>query len=462
MNIKAEKQVEKQNISYFEKFTKLCVSLMQKYLPDAFLFAVILTFIVYLSVVLITKQSPIMVANHWGSGVWSLLSFSMQMILVLVSGHTLAIAPFFKNKLEKIASIPKTPKQAIICVTFVSGLACILNWGFGLVIGAILAKEIAKKVKNVDYRLLISSAYSGFLLWHGGISGSIPLTLASGNLSKVTRGAVNSSISTLETTFSITNLVILFVLLLTLPLLNAAMHPKKLNDTYIVNQELLNENIDLENTEIKTPADKIENSKIINYLIGVLGYLYIINYFIKNGMDLNLNIVNMIFLITAIVAHGTPKKLLKAFNEACKGASGIILQFPFYAGIMGMMTGVGPDNISLAGVVSKYFVNISSQYTFPALTFLSAGVVNFFVPSGGGQWAVQAPIMMPASVDLGISAAKTGLAISWGDAWTNMIQPFWALPALAIAKLGAKDIMGYGVIITIYSAIIIILGLTFL
>lgn len=452
-------------MNLFDKFTKICVTLMQKYLPDAFLFAALLTFIVFILATTLTSQSPMAMAMHWGNGVWSLLAFSMQMVMVLVSGHTLATAPFFKKILDKLSLLPKSPRQAIIYVTFVSSIACILNWGFGLVIGAIYAKEIAKKIKGVDYRLLIASAYSGFLLWHGGISGSIPLTLASGNLSKSTAGALNDPISTVKTLFSPYNLGILLILLITLPLLNSAMHPKSIEDTFVVDPKLLEDDISTEKVENKkdyTPAEKIENSCVVNYLIGALGYLYIFGYFSKNGVNLNLNIVNMIFLVTAIVAHKTPKNLLIAFSSACKGACGIILQFPFYAGIMGMMVGANSDGSSLAGIISQSFVSSSTSLTFPGLTFLSAGVVNFFVPSGGGQWAVQAPIMMPASIELGVSAARTGMAIAWGDAWTNMIQPFWALPALGIAKLGAKDIMGYGVIITIYSGIIITLGLTFL
>ncbi|WP_197053980.1 short-chain fatty acid transporter [Cetobacterium sp. ZWU0022] len=458
-----ETVLSNKKLNVFEKFTQFCVTIMQKYLPDAFLFAAVLTFIVFIATMVTTNQSPFQVATHWGNGVWSLLSFSMQMVMVLVTGHTLATAPFFKRLLDKLSYLPKTPIQAIIYVTLVSSIACLLNWGFGLVIGAIYAKEIAKKLKGVDYRLLIASAYSGFLFWHAGISASIPLTLASGNLSKSTGGALNEAISTSETIFSSFNLIILAILLITLPLLNAAMHPKNKEDIFEIDIKLLKDDgaITTPKNEM-TPADKIENSPIVNMLIGLIGYTYIIGFFLKNGFDLNLNIVNLIFLITAIVAHRTPKNLLGAFSGACRGASGIILQFPFYAGIMGMMTGLNAEGTSLAILMSNAFISSSTALSFPSLTFLSAGIVNFFVPSGGGQWAVQAPIMMPASIELGVSSAKTGMAIAWGDAWTNMIQPFWALPALGIAKLGAKDIMGYGVVITIYSAIVIILGLTFL
>ena len=230
------------------------------------------------------------------------------------------------------------------------------------------------------------------------------------------------------------------------------MHPKK-EDVITIDNDLLievpEEKLDF---ATMTPAEKIENSKIVSLLLGIMGYTYIISYFMKNGFALNLNIVDFVFLFTAILLHGTPQRFLNAIKEASKGA----------AGIMGMMVGKGPEGISLTGAMSTMFVNFSTETTFPFFTFLSAGIVNFFVPSGGGQWAVQAPIMMPAGAALGVPAAKTAMAIAWGDAWTNMIQPFWALPALGIAGLGAKDIMGYCLVVLIYSGVIISLVLMFL
>jgi len=183
--------------------------------------------------------------------------------------------------------------------------------------------------------------------------------------------------------------------------------------------------------------------------------VYVVYYFATKGFDLNLNIVNFTFLFIGILMHKTPKRYLKSLYNAVKGAGGIILQFPFYSGIMGMMVASG-----LAATISNWFVSISSETTLPFFTFLSAGIVNIFVPSGGGQWAVQGPIMIPASIELGTSLAKTSMAVAWGDAWTNMIQPFWALPALGIAGLGAKDIMGYCLVALLYSGIVI--GICFL
>lgn len=447
----------KEKKGLFKRFTSMCVRVMERWLPDPFIFCALLTFIVFIGAIFLTKATPLQVIGFWADGFWSLLAFSMQMALVLVTGHALASSRLFKRMLETFASRIKGPKQAILIVSLVSAIACALNWGFGLVIGAIFAKEIAKKVKGVDYRLLIASAYTGFLVWHGGLSGSIPLQLASGGegLAKQTAGAVTEAVPITETLFSPMNIFIVVGLLVIVPLLNTAMFPSK-DEVVEVDPKLLIEPEEVMlDTSKMTPAEKIENSRIVSILLSIMGFIYIGYYLMTKGFALNLNIVNFIFLFLGILLHGTPRRYLNALAEAIKGAGGILLQFPFYAGIMGIMVGKDSEGVSLAILMSNFFVNISTERTFPVFSFISAGVVNFFVPSGGGQWAVQAPIVMPAGQAIGVSAAKSAMAIAWGDAWTNMIQPFWALPALGIAGLGAKDIMGYCLIVTVVSGLFI-------
>lgn len=458
--IKKEQNDQKEGV--FKKFTSVCVAIMQKWLPDPYIFCAVLTIIVFLGCLFITKEAPMQIIGHWSKGFWSLLAFSMQMALVLVTGHTMASSEVFTKILSRAASKLKTPKMAIVVVTVVSTIACMINWGFGLVIGAIFAKQVAKQLKGIDYRLLIASAYTGFLVWHGGMSGSIPLQIASAKpavLAKQTAGAVTQNIPTSQTIFSPMNLFILGALLILLPIINTAMYPPK-NQVVTVDPAVFDHEDEEQMIPWKdmTPAQKIENSRFISVILGVMGYAYIIHYFITNGFKLNLNLVNFIFLFTAIWLHGTPRKFLNAFMDATKGAAGILLQFPFYAGIMGMMVGANADGQSLASMMSNFFVHISTPRTFPIFTFWSAGIVNFFVPSGGGQWAVQAPIVMPAGLKIGVSTAKSAMAIAWGDAWTNMIQPFWALPALGIAGLGAKDIMGYCLVVLIASGFVISAG----
>ena len=214
--------------------------------------------------------------------------------------------------------------------------------------------------------------------------------------------------STADTIFHPMNIIMCCVILLVMPFVNYAMHPDR-DHAITIDPTLLQDEED-KTYEVKTPADKMEHSRIL-----------------------------WIILVVA-------------------GASGILLQFPFYAGIMGMMTVRNDAGVCLAGVISDFFVSISTSVTFPMWTFLSAGIVNFFVPSGGGQWAVQGPIVMPAAPQLGVEPGRAAMAIAWGDQWTNMIQPFWALPALGIAKLSARDIMGYLVIVLLFTGLVAILG----
>ena len=450
----------------FKKFTNGCVKLVQRFLPDAFVFCIILTIVVFIAAMPVAGMNPIEVANAWGSGVWGLLAFSMQMALVLVLGSALANAPAIKRIIVKLAGVPKKPAGAVAFVTIISAICCFINWGFGLIIGALLAKEVAKKIKGLDYRLIIAAAYSGFVIWHSGISGSIPLGMTALDVDGTvanTGGAVTEVVPTSQTIFSAWNLIMVVAVVVVVAIVNAKMHPDA-KDVVSIDPKLLEDAPEAVETKAKkdrTPAEKLENSMILSYIVVVIGAVYLIYYFVNAGSILNalsLNIVNLIFLILGIAFHKTPIGYVKAIMESAESAGGIILQFPFYAGIQGMMVTAGSNGVSLASAISNGFVSISTPRTFPVLCYLAAGIVNFFVPSGGGQWAVQGPIMMPAGLKLGVTPAVTAMGIAWGDAWTNMLQPFWALPALGIAGLGARDIMGYCAIVLIVSGIVTALG----
>ena len=454
----------------FKKFTNGCVKLVQRFLPDAFVFCIILTIVVFIAAMPVAGMNPIEVANAWGSGVWGLLAFSMQMALVLVLGSALANAPAIKRIIVKLAGVPKKPAGAVAFVTIISAICCFINWGFGLIIGALLAKEVAKKIKGLDYRLIIAAAYSGFVIWHSGISGSIPLGMTALDVDGTvanTGGAVTEIVPTSQTIFSAWNLIMVLAVVVVVAIVNAKMYPDA-KDVVSIDPKLLEDAPEAVETKAKkdrTPAEKLENSMILSYIVVVIGAVYLIYYFVNAGSILNalsLNIVNLIFLILGIAFHKTPIGYVKAIMESAESAGGIILQFPFYAGIQGMMVTAGSNGVSLASAISNGFVSISTPRTFPVLCYLAAGIVNFFVPSGGGQWAVQGPIMMPAGLKLGVTPAVTAMGIAWGDAWTNMLQPFWALPALGIAGLGARDIMGYCAIVLIVSGIVTALGFLFL
>ncbi|MBR6847940.1 MAG: short-chain fatty acid transporter [Bacteroidales bacterium] len=444
----------------FQRLIRFCVKLVQKYLPEPFIFAVILTLLAFIIAIPVCHQTPLEVIEHWGNGVWSLLAFAMQMALVLVSGSALAAAPAIKKGISALASKPKTPAGAIALVTVISAVACWINWGFGLIVGVIFAKEIARKLRGVDYRLLIASAYSGFVVWHAGLSGSIPLTMATpgSGLKEITKGALQNPVPVSQTILAPQNLIMVGIVIIAIVVVNALMHPKK-DMVIAVDPALLHEEEPAPAPEASSPAEKMENSRLLAWIIALLGLSYlVIHLFVRKGA-FDLGSVIMLFLFTGIILHGTPLAYVRAFGKSVSGAAGIILQFPFYAGIMGIITGVGASGICLGTVISNACVAISTPKTYPLFTFLCAAILNMFVPSGGGHWAIQAPIMFTAGAALGVDPGLTGMAISWGDAWTNLIQPFWALPALAIAKLNAKDIMGFCIIDLFVTGLIICCGL---
>ncbi|MDR4885947.1 short-chain fatty acid transporter [Fredinandcohnia sp. QZ13] len=432
--------------------TRFFVRLVQRFLPDAFIFAIILTFLVFVLGILFTESGPVQMVSHWGTGFWDLLAFTMQMSLVVVTGYVLANAPVIKNFLARLSKLAKTPAQAVMLVTFVAAIACLINYGFGLVVGALFAIHVARQVPSADFRILVAGAYSGFLVWHGGFSASIPLTVAtSGHFLEEKMGVIPVS----ETLFSPSNLFIVAVLVLTLPIFNRFL--MKSGNTLYQDRSgwmIPEETVPKEVKTPSTPAEKIENSVIVSMLIGIMGLGFIVYHFVTKGFDLNINIVNFIFLFLGILLHKTPKQFLDTVTNGVKNAGGIIIQFPFYAGIMGMVTLSG-----LSQEMALWFVSFANAHTLPFFSFLSGGLINVFVPSGGGQWAVQGPIMIEAASAINADLAKTAVGVAWGDAWTNMIQPFWALPALAIAGLHIRDIMGFCVMILLYSFIPITIGL---
>jgi len=420
--------------------------IMQRWLPDTFVIAIILTAVVFLAGMFSQGQGIGAMADHWGNGVWKLLGFSMQMVLILVLGTVLAMSRPVKVALRAIAQIASTPAQGIILVTLTSMLALWVNWGFGLVVGALLAREVASHVKNSHFPLLIAAAYSGLLVWHSGLSGSIPLKIASTGNDALSQLLEGQTVPLMETIFAWQNIAIIVALAVSLPILNILMMPDKNNRLGLTVEEEPEPTVDL---TAMSPAEKLEHYPIINYLLVAIGAVYLFGFF-ASGRSISLNEINLCLLLAGLALHINPRNYLSAMNSAIGTSSGIILQFPLYAGVMGMMVGSG-----LAGAVSQWFVDISSAQSFPVITFLSAGVVNFFVPSGGGQWAVQAPIVVPAAVELGVPVSKAAMAVAWGDAWTNMIQPFWALPLLALSGLNLRQIMGYCVVILLWSGALI-------
>ena len=436
------------NISKF--FTKI----LERWLPDAFIIAIIITFIVLITGIFAQNHSPIKMVRLWGDGVWNLLVFSMQVTITLFTGSVLAQTEAVKRGLKALASLAKSPSQAIILMTMIALVCCWISWGFGLIASALMAREIALQVKGVHYPLLVASAYSGMLVWHAGLSGSIPLKIAATDNDELSNLLNGVTIPLTETIFSWESLVICLILFITLPIVNKMMLPPS-SEIVEIDPNKVTAYIP-PNQDITTPARFIEQHRLPTLFLGLLGVYYLVDYIAAENA-IGLNTINLIFLVAGLLLHKSSATYLAALSEAVKGLSGIVLQFPLYAGIMGMMVGSG-----IAVSMSEWFVSVSNADTFTILTFLSAGLVNIFVPSGGGQWAVQAPIVIPAALSLGVPLNQAAMAVAFGDAWTNMVQPLWALPLLGIAGLKIQDIMGYCTVALIWSGIVFILGMILL
>jgi short-chain fatty acids transporter len=433
-----------------------------KYIPDPSIFAVILTFISFILGIVIAKNTPMQMVINWYKGFWSLLTFSMQMALMVITASAVANAPLAKKWIRNLAAIPKNSPQAVFMVTLVSTASAMIHWGLSLALASLLAKEVARNLnmKKIpfEYGLIGAGAYVGQMVWHGGPSASVGLLIATpGHFLEDLIGVIPMS----EYMFNPMNIILSIALVILPPVFAMSLHPKEkdiktieadtlavLNAEEVVHDEL---------PANPTIGDKLNHSKIINFLLGTLGAVYIVYHFATKGFNLNLDIVNSIFLFAGIYMHGTVANYVRAVKNAASGVSGIIFQFPLYAGIMGMIQYSGLVDIFAQGIV-----DISTPFTFPLWTFLSASIVNLFVPSGGGQWAVQGPIAMKSAAMMNASFVKTALCVAYGNTWTNMFQPFWAIALLGITGLKARDIIGYSTGIMLLSGILFIGAVLFL
>ncbi len=427
-----------------QKITRFFVKLIQHILPDAYLLAVLLTLIVLVAGMVINGKSFFQMAQYWGTGFPKLFNFAMQMCLLMLCGYVLALTPLMRKIINRVVSIPKTPRQAVAVTAFFGMVFCYFNWGFGMVVGAILAKAMGSKLKGIHFPLLVAASYGGELV--RGPSSSIPLVSATpGNfMTKLGMPVVPVT----ETLYSPWNIICTILLLIALV---TYFYSMKVDPQDIVEYHAAPEpEPEPLNRAKMTFAEKWEHSYIFSVLLALIPITYLAVNFSKLGFNLNMNLVILIFLSLGLLLHKDPMAYLGAVQTAIGATKGIMIQFPLYAGISSMMVGSG-----LVTTLSNWFVAISTPMTFPSLTFLSAGLVNIMIPSGGGQWAIQGPIMIKAAQEMGANLPQTIMAFAWGDGWTNQIQPFWALPLLSVVGLNARDIMGYLVVWTIISGIII-------
>jgi short-chain fatty acids transporter len=426
-----------------------------RWVPGSFTIAVTLTFIVFIAAAALEmsggKSHPLgallKCAVAWGDGVWTLLEFGMQMCLIIFTGYIIAVSPPVRRFLSWILSLPRSPSGVILLVALAAMVLSWVNWGLGLVTGAMLVKIASASRRNVDFRLLTAAAYLGLgTTWHAGLSGSVPLLIATPKNFLADRIGV---IPVTETIFAPYNLVLVAVIIGVTLLVVRLMVPSP-GETVSAAPDLEEEFREPLRPGRPTPAQRAEFSPLPNIFVALLGATCLVYTFGTTGAVLTLNTVNLAFLSLGILLHRNPASLVKAAEQGSRMLHGIVLQFPLYAGIFGMIKGTG-----LIDVISRAFISVSSTETYPLVVTWYSAFLNTFVPSGGSKWAIEAPYIIKAASHLSVPVQKVAMAYAYGDMWTNLIQPFWAIPILAAAKLEFKDILGYEIVVAIaYGALV--------
>jgi short-chain fatty acids transporter len=425
-------------------------NVVERWIPSALVFAIVLTLVVAGLALTVTQTDPVDLVDHWGDGLSGLLAFMTQMALILLLGHMLANTRPVRKLLTRLSALPQTPVQAYLFVFVIAAVASLITWGLGLVVGGLLAREVAASGKERGLRLhfpmLVAAGFSGFVVWHMGYSGSGPLTAATPD-SFIAEHLGGEVVPISATTFALPNLIGAVATIVVVAVALSLVAPRGSDRIVELHLDLREQLADGEE-DVVTPADRIDASRVITLIVGAALVFYLVVHFVRGG-TLTLDIVNWSFLALIFLLVRNPFEIIRLTKEAAANVGEILLQFPLYAGILGIMTGSG-----LIQVFSDWFVSVSTPTTFGVLALLSAGLVNFFVPSGGGQFAVQAPILLDAAERIGVDPAIPIMAVAYGDQWTNMIQPFWALPLLAIAGLKMRDILGYTTVTLIASGLV--------
>jgi len=424
---------------------------LERWIPSALTFAIVLTLIVAILAMTLTRTSPIDVVKGWGDGLAGLLAFMTQMCLILLLGYMLANTRPVQKLLRWLARVPGNAGFAYVFVFVIGAIASLITWGLGLIVGTLLAREIAVQARargiKVHFPLLVAAGYSGFVVWHMGYSGSGPLTAATPD-SFLAPSLDGGTLPITQTTFSTWNMLAALAVIVVVAVLMFLVRPKSGDPVFELPESVGSEATDEYEDEVVTPADRIDASRILTLVVGLGLVAYLIIHFATGG-TLTLDIVNWSFLALILLLVRNPFELIHLTKKAASNVGEILLQFPLYAGILGIMSSSG-----LIALFSDAFVSIATPMTFGVLALLSAGIVNFFVPSGGGQFAVQGPIMLDAANQLGVDPSIAVMAVAYGDQWTNMIQPFWALPVLAIAGLKMRDILGYTFVTLLGSGVV--------
>lgn len=447
----------------------------KKYMPNSFVFALILTLIVALIAIFWIGASFMETIEGWYYGFWNLLEFGMQVTLILITGYSIALSSATKKGINALSKYIKTPSQVYIFVVLIGMTLSLISWGW-LVITAVLARELALRVRGINYYYLIACVYFAGGLWVCGLSSSIPLLLNTDQNFLMEQDVLSTTLSTSLTLGSWLNLSVIGLYYLIGPLLFWLLAPKKTIDL----PDLLNKNISEEpsirkeamdaNLEQPALSDKLNNSWVLQYLVATMGLIFLVYYFYTNGLDLNLNIMIFFFIIMGLYLHKTPIRYGIAMKRASSNISGILFQYPFYAAIMGIMLTTG-----LGERLAEIMASIATENTYPFFAFLTGGLVNFAIPSAGGEFAVIGPSIISAVKEIGdgmdpgmvdAMVAKASLSVAYGESLTNLLQPFFLLIILPIMgkgiKVQARDIMGYFIIPFVVIFMFISLLVTFI
>ena len=437
--------------SVMQSLTGLSVRYVERLMPDPYLFAVVLTVLVAIAVaVQVRGASASGMLTAWYGGVWgsqNIFTFAFQMVLILVTGYTLAEAPVLKRAIVRIAAKPANQVQAALLCFGVSAVLHLLNWGLGLVAGALVARQVAKRLTDTHFGYLIAASFMGFIVWTQGLSSSIALanTDATSPINVIHKIA-GVTVPLSQTIFQPYSWLSVIVALMVLALAVWRMAPSSVlaPDPAVFEDEAIDEATASEPQGHKTFAEWLENLWILNVLVFVAGFAY----FWHSGFALNISSMIMLFTITSALLHKTPIRFIRAFTGAAKVSGPLLLQYPLYGGLVGLLAYKGASGSEpLQTLLAQTLVNGATQYTLPFLTFVGSVIISLFVPSGGGHWAVQGPIAVDSALAVGQhSPAYLGLismAVAVGEGVANMIQPFWLLPLLAIAKLHVRQVMGF-------------------
>ncbi|MDM5332930.1 TIGR00366 family protein [Ureibacillus composti] len=449
----------------FKRMTNFFIHYIQRFMPDPYLFAIVLTLLVVVLIFFTVPQASLSgVIDAWYNGVWgsqNIFTFALQMTLILVCGTTLAQAPLINKGLKKLAAIPKNQVQAAILCFLAGAIGSLINWGLGLVIGTIIAKEIAKRLEKMDFGYVVAAAYMGYIVWASGLSSSIVLATADPESSlNIIYKMTNQLLGIEYTVLPMFNIVPVVLTIIVIPILLKLMAPTKIkpiNRDILLAEELAAEKAkESDANRPKTFASKIENAWILNLIIVLAGFY---QFFVTLDGKVNINSMILLFAILGMLFHWTPIGYVRAFVESAKSAGSLLLQYPLYGGIMALLAYVPAAGINpLQTVLANSLVQTATAHTLPFWNYVGSGLITLFVPSGGGHWGVQGPISIEAAMALGQTSpeylGKMAMSVAFGEQVFNMIQPFWALPVLALAKLSIRDIMGYCVMALIASFII--------